>query len=250
MKIKKMIAGVLTLGLALFLAGCGSIVGSVATVSGNGVIADTDIPLDGNFDRIVSMGSFDVILSNEPSDSLLFQVDENVLPHIELDVSISGTTLYIATRNVNNQGISPTVFQFHVGVADLVAVSVTGSGSVRGEGVRQADGFEASVTGSGDVRLAVDAVNDIDAIIGGSGEIVLSGTASHVNITVTGSGTADIRAVHAPTAEARVTGSGEAIVYAAESLTATVSGSGDIIYHGDPVDVTRSVTGSGSIRRG
>ena len=247
MRIKKIAAVLAVLGLILSLAGCGtSFRGGIGAVMGDGVITDTIVPLDGSFDRIVSQGSFDVIISNEPSDSLLFQLDENLMTYVDLNVRISGSTLYLSTQNIT-QSISPTVFRFHVGTTGLHAVNLTGSGSIRGDGILRADHFEAGVTGSGDVNLEVDIAGDLNAAVGGSGELVLRGSAAYVNISVSGSGTADLREVPVQNAEVRVTGSGDAHVRAAEDLRATVAGSGDIFYHGAPANVTRSVTGSGSI---
>ncbi|MCL2563521.1 MAG: DUF2807 domain-containing protein [Oscillospiraceae bacterium] len=245
LKGKRIVLGLLVLGSVLLLAGCGT---SLQTVRGNGVVTDTAVPLDGSFDRIVSQGSFDVILTNEPSDSLLFQIDENLLSYVDLDVRISGTTLYLSTRSVNNQGMSPTVFQFRVGAADLTAVSLMGSGSIRSDGVIRAEAFEVSVMGSGDVRLEVDIADNLDAMVGGSGELVLSGAANHVHVTVSGSGTANLREVPVETGVVTVSGSGVARVYVSDDLTATVSGSGDVFYYGDPQRVTRTITGSGAIR--
>ncbi|MCL2368706.1 MAG: DUF2807 domain-containing protein [Oscillospiraceae bacterium] len=244
MKHKKLIAGILILVLTLSLAACGT---PFQSARGSGVITDTAVPIDGSFNRVVSQGSFDVILSNEPSDSILFQLDENLLSYVELNVRVSGNTLYLATRSVNNRGISPTVFQFHVGVADLTAVNLAGSGSIRNEGVLHTDTFEASITGSGDMGLDLEVTGDLDTTVGGSGRMVLRGTADHVNVTVSGSGTADLRGVPVQNASARVSGSGEARLYVTETLDATVSGSGDIFYHGNPQTVTQRITGSGSI---
>jgi len=231
---KTLAIGIALLGLVLLFAGCAGIGGAAGGgVRGNGVLADTEIPLDGSFDRIVSRGSFDVVISNEPSDSVLFQIDENLLSYVELDVHISGTTLYLSTE-VRNISFSPTLFQFHVGAADLTAVSLTGSGHIRGEGVRYAPHFEATLTGSGDMFFELNIANDLTATVSGSGEIVLQGAATHANIAVSGSGEADLRALFAQSATATVNGSGEARVYAEESLSVTVTGSGDVFYYGNP----------------
>ena len=238
----------LALGLVLSFAGC-ALVNPVQLISGNGEITDTHIPISERFDRVVSLGSFDVILSTEASDTILFQVDENILPYLELDVYVSGTTLYLSVQNVTHM-TSPTLFQFHVGVADLAAVRLAGSGSIRSDGVFRTDTFEAVVTGSGDIRLSVDIADEIDASVSGSGDILLSGSADRVNVVVAGSGTADLRNVSAGSAVASVAGSGVAIVYATGSVQATVTGSGNVIYHGDPPNVNTSVTGSGNVRRG
>ena len=242
-KTKKIVAVTLVLALTLLFAGC-----VVALpVRGNGTIVDTEITLDGSFNRVVSQGSFDVILSNQPSDSILFQVDENVLPQIDLNVRIVGETLYLSTRS---QNISPTVFRFYVGVNDLTGVSLTGSGSVRSNDIINADRFEASVSGSGDIRLEVDIVNNLDVAVAGSGQIVLTGAAEHLNVAIAGSGTANLRDLSAQNAAVAVSGSGRANVYAVNSLSAAVLGSGRIHYYGNPQNLNTNISGSGRITSG
>jgi len=126
-------------------------------------------------------------------------------------------------------------------------VHLAGSGGVRNDGVLYADTFEASVAGSGDMRLEVAITSHLDAVVSGSGELVLRGAADHVDITVSGSGVANLRGVSTQNAVVTVAGSGEANVYASAHLDARVSGSGDVFYYGDPPNVTRTITGSGSI---
>jgi hypothetical protein len=48
-------------------------------------------------------------------------------------------------------------------------------------------------------------------------------------------------------ATASIDGSGSIVLTATHSLNASISGSGTILYTGNPAQVTKSVTGSGTI---
>ena len=65
-----------------------------------------------------------------------------------------------------------------------------------------------------------------------------------------GSGTVQFTRLVANDVKALVSGSGSIFVTATTSLDASVSGSGAILYAGNPQDVTQNVTGSGAITGG
>lgn len=66
-------------------------------------------------------------------------------------------------------------------------------------------------------------------------------------MTLFGSSDAEFSQLVARHVEATVNGAGRIVVHATESLDASVPGAGEIVYEGNPADVTQSVTGVGSI---
>jgi hypothetical protein len=85
--------------------------------------------------------------------------------------------------------------------------------------------------------------------VSGSGNISVLGNARNANVTVSGSGSFDGSRFFVRNATVNVGGSGSANVYATESLNARVSGSGSVIYRGEPNNVDTRVSGSGRITR-
>jgi hypothetical protein len=116
----------------------------------------------------------------------------------------------------------------------FVAVSVPALDSLRLQGAGN-----LSVTGIDSRSLAV--------AVPGSGNIEAAGTATKLEVTIGGAGTALLRGLTARDASAEISGDGSIMLTATRSLTATVSGSGTILYGGGPAAVTQSVTGSGAI---
>ncbi len=85
--------------------------------------------------------------------------------------------------------------------------------------------------------------------IAGSGDVRAKGKTGTVAIRVSGSGDVHLGDLEARDGNVEVSGSGDVEVWASDSLLISVAGSGDVIYRGDPPKVTKSVAGSGSIRK-
>jgi len=86
--------------------------------------------------------------------------------------------------------------------------------------------------------------------VSGSGLLSAAGTATRLDVTLSGDGQAQLSQLTATAVHAVVSGSGLIQVTATTSLDASVPGTGEIIYSGNPSQVTTSVTGTGTVTRG
>ena len=134
----------------------------------------------------------------------------------------------------------------YINCIKLSAIDVLGSADVRTTNEIQSDDLKLALTGSGDLRVKLKA-NNVSAALAGSGDINLEGTTQNLTTTVAGSG--DLRAskLVAENVKVEVAGSGDATVNASKSLDASVAGSGDIRYVGNPATRNVNIVGSGSI---
>jgi hypothetical protein len=174
------------------------------------------------FTRVELAGSNNVVIRVGQEQSVVVTADDNLVDRVTTEVQ-SGT-LTIGTSPGSFSTNSP--MRVAVAVPNLDAVSLTGSGNI------VVDGIEAE-------SLKVD--------LPGSGTLSGNGTATRLAVTVSGSGVVQFTRLVANDVRAAVSGSGSIFVTATKSLDASVSGSGAILYAGNPPDVTRSVTGSGTI---
>lgn len=175
------------------------------------------------FTTVSTSGAFDVVLTQGPVVSVELDGDDNILAEIE--TKVSGTTLDI--RPVRE--ISPT---------KTVLVRITHPGV---EGV--------AIRGSGSIVASNLDVPRFQADISGSGNVKLAGKVTSVSVDVSGSGSVFTLGLAAENVRIEISGAGSAEVMATKSLVARISGSGTIVYAGDPTDVNTSVSGSGSVRR-
>jgi hypothetical protein len=151
------------------------------------------------------------------------EADDNIVPLIETFVSTG--RLIIRTKNNTNITTSHGI-KVHVVAKAFESVALSGSGSIRAEG---ASGSQLTVA------------------LPGSGDITVAGTVERVVITLLGSGNIYCDNLKANSGTVTIFGSGNVNVYAAKSLDASILGSGNVHYTGSPAQVTKKITGSGTI---
>jgi hypothetical protein len=197
---------------------------SSSTIDGSGVPA-TQARAVGEFTGVELGGSNNVVIRVGEEQSVVVKADDNLVDRVTTEVQ-SGT-LVIANTPGSFSTRSP--MSVEVSVPTLDTLQLTGSGNIVVDGIQTES-------------LTVD--------LPGSGTLTGSGTATHLEVTVGGSGTVQFTRLVADDVRAVVSGSGSIFVTATESLDGSVSGSGAILYTGNPPDVTRNVTGTGAITGG
>lgn len=108
--------------------------------------------------------------------------------------------------------------------------------------------FEIDQSSSGSIRGGVFEVNETDISLSGSGTIVIQGDSRFVHTSHTSSGRIDILDLHAVDVTCRATGSGPTFVTVSGVLDVSITGSGNIIYAGNPTEIYSTITGSGDLR--
>jgi hypothetical protein len=144
-------------------------------------------------------------------------------------------------NNPNGGGIS-----YALTVPPLTSLDVSGSGSATGVSILTGD---AQLRDSGSGGATVTGVNLTSVVVdlSGSGDVELGGQAAAAKVTVAGSGDYNGSALVTDQTEVNADGSGAASVNATKRLVATVSGSGDVTYLGNPAEITKDVSGSGEL---
>jgi hypothetical protein len=188
--------------------------------SGRMVTEQRDI---GSFDRIESNIGADITVSIGATQSISLTYDDNLIGYVT--TKVRGKKLVIESSRSFS---SSKDCQIKIVVPRLEEVTVGGSGRIEAVGL-DADRFSVQIDGSADV--------------------VASGEVGELLIEVNGSGNVDTRDLVAGEATVEINGSGDVNVMARDYLTATVNGSGDIVYTGNPGQVVKNVEGSGRIRR-
>jgi hypothetical protein len=103
------------------------------------------------------------------------------------------------------------------------------------------------LTGSGDMSASGIRTPRLTIVVSGSGVVEAQGRAASLGVTVSGSGDAMAGELLSRDATATVSGSGTIVVNATKSLNASVTGTGSILYAGNPAHVTKSVPGVGAV---
>lgn len=198
------------------------------------------------FTGIAVDGSADVTVTYGTEQRVEITTDDNILPIITTEVSDRVLNIDSKESYSTSYGVSVAIT-----IPTLVSIEIDGSGDVGVEGTqlenRPVENFKVEIDGSGDVRISGLSATNVSAEIEGSGDITIAGTGVKLKAKVEGSGNIGADMFQVLNGTVWVEGSGDVRVYATESLEATVSGSGDIYYRGNPPRLNTSVTGSGDI---
>jgi hypothetical protein len=197
---------------------------SNSTTEGSGVPAAQTRDVAA-FKSVELAGSNNVLIRAGKKQSVVVRGDDNLLDRVTTEVQ-SGT-LVIANTPGSFSTRSPMGVE--VEVPTLTALTLSGSGNL------VVDGIEAQ---------------SLEVALPGSGTLTGSGTVTQLDVTVGGSGTIQFTRLAAKEVRAVVSGSGSIFITATETLDASVSGSGAILYAGNPQELTKSVTGTGAITGG
>ncbi len=183
----------------------------------------------------------DVTIRQGSTQSVKIEAQQNLIDLLNQEVK-DGIWKVNFSKNVSHK----ESIKIWVTVSDIKQLSLSGSGSIIGEGGFSNIGDLAlTLTGSGNITLDAASKN-LSVIISGSGDMNLAGSTGEANMKITGSG--DIKAFDlvAKTCEVKISGSGDSSVNVSESLEVAIAGSGDVYYKGRP-SVRSKVSGSGSV---
>lgn len=178
-------------------------------------------------------------------------------------------TVYITVPTIEGVSVAGSGDLFceeKINVGDL-DLSVSGSGSMRlafaatgnvegdvsGSGDMDLKGscnnFDSDVSGSGKVYASLSIKDMADLGVSGSGRIQVQGNARTVKAGISGSGKVNAGELMADKCEVRISGSGDLEISVKEELDATISGSGSVVYYGEPKRVNTHSSGSGHVRK-
>ena len=235
---KKLIVFIIVISTAVFFTGC-----TRDDIDGIGQII-TEERNHRNFDGVEVAGSIEVHLVHSNTYGVRVETYENLMPYVE--TFITNDVLVVRMAQGYSGGGNET--QVWIYAPNVYEIKLAGSGLIVTDNYYPfGDYLEVGLTGSGRIDVRGSA-RTADVTLSGSGDIFLDGSGNRLSVYTDGSG--DVRAFNYTVDEAdvRLFGSGSVQVDAWLYLDAQISGSGDIIFEGNP-RIQSSVTGSGLVRR-
>jgi hypothetical protein len=215
----------LWLGLAVLMLSvmaCSTVSINPNRVIGSGNVISETRRVNG-FDSIDLQGSGSVHVTFGTDEQVIIKADDNIVPLIE--TKVTGSKLIIRTKSNTN-----------ITTENDIRIDVT-MNSLQ----------DVVLSGSGSIDVPDLSAQSVSVSLPGSGMITMTGKADHVDIRLAGSGNIYCDGLQARSVVINLPGSGNITAFASESLDARLMGSGNISYKGNPSQVSKSVTGSGSI---
>lgn len=198
----------------------------------------------GDFTGIRAGDAFKIKLSQSDANSVKVDAPDDVQAKVRTEVKDNMLEIFADGNIKTEKGKEVTIY---VGIKNLNSIDVSGASDLKSDNQLTCGDLKIVTSGAGDISLDLKATN-IETHISGAGDVTLKGTASMLTAGVSGSGDLKASELEVDKVKATVSGAGDAKVYAKQSLDADVSGSGDIIYKGNPTDRDVKISGAGSVR--
>ncbi len=196
----------------------------------------------GDFTGIKVGDAYNINITQSDVNSVKVTAQESTQAQIKTEVKDG--ILIISTEGNIKDGADISI---SISVKSLSSIDLSGASDIKSENQLICDKLTITTNGAGDIHIDIKA-NDIKTDVSGAGDLTLKGTTQTLDATVSGAGDLKASSLEATKIIVKVSGAGDAKVNAIQSLTADVSGAGDIIYKGNPVDRNVNITGAGSVR--
>ncbi|MBT1689744.1 head GIN domain-containing protein [Dawidia soli] len=173
------------------------------------------------------------------------------MPTVE-GLNVGGSGDLIAETRIHSENLELSVsgsgsMKLEIEATGGAEASVSGSGGMVVKGT--AKNFESRVSGSGSVDADIQVTSLADFSVSGSGRISVAGKANSVKASISGSGRVLAANLETNTCDVRISGSGDVEINVKEALNASISGSGSVLYKGDPKQLNSHSAGSGKVRK-
>lgn len=204
-------------------------------------------PVSG-FTGIASSGPFAIHVKIDGTESLKITTqnssDAEVIKLIQTEVENGILKIKYKDDLHDGQGNTEGPVDIYITAKSITSIVKTGSGFLNvEEGAVTGSDAQVVITGSGAVTSAIKSEN-LKTVITGSGSLHLTGVADKANAVISGSGRMDSPGLKVKDASVVITGSGSAYLTADNTLSAHVTGSGEVVYSG-----SAAVTGSNHVRK-
>lgn len=207
------------LATVILLTSCGS---NQVTGDGKSITKARAIQ---SFNKIQISGAYKVVVMQGNQDALKITTDSNIVPLVITQVKDKQLNIH------NKKGISfsltkPVMIQ--VIVKNLQHIAASGANELI---LPNFDGRSLKIQTSGSI------------------EANLSGKVGQLDMQISGSGQVNASNLVAKKVKIRLIGSGKVRVHATDQLDTKITGSGSIMYTGNPDNVGQSIIGSGTLER-
>lgn len=231
----------------VFLIATGLLIkgGSIASVlvSGTTVEEERNIP---DFSGVIFKGMGNLKIVHGDEFSVVVEADENILSEVLTEVE--GGTLVISYDNSfwNLFLFDGTEVNVTVTTPDVENLTVTGVAEVTGSDI-SGESLEISLSGETELTLGNLDVQNLTTRISGIGNVVVSGHAARELVYITGSGEYNGEDLVSDETGIRISGTGKVLVHTLSELNVGISGSGTVVYIGEPNVTEAGISGSGSV---
>lgn len=212
-------------------------------VNGNGNVISKERSINGNFDHIEVSRGLDVYLTQNETESLTVQADENL--HEIIITKVENNILKIYTEeNISYSEAKKVTVSFK----NISKISASSGSNVYATSLISADNLELNTSSGADMDLEVK-VKNLQCNASSGGDLKVIGVADALIANASSGSDINARNLSTLTTNASASSGADIVVNVSKELTAKAASGADITYLGNPETVNKSNEVSGSIKQ-
>ena len=231
------ITGMLSLVMLMLVACTNS---SAIGIKGNGKIVNKERIVQ-VFTGIDASGAFNIILTQNDSQKVMIETDENIEPVIITEVK-DGILKISNKENIKN----PTKLNIYINVKSLNSIETSGASDIEMTNTFKSTDFQIKGSGASDLKINLECTT-LSINSSGAGDFDLQGSATDLKLDFSGASEIKAYSFSCQNAKIEMSGAGSARINASQTISGNLSGVGSIFYKGTPSIKELSISGLGKI---
>lgn len=211
---------------------------------GEGEFTSKELTMN-SFDKIVSSGSFNVIVSKGDQQKVTVTGYSNIIEQLQTNIENGSWNIELKKGHYKNDNLTINII-----IPELNGAILEGSGEIRIDNFKSSKNVFIGISGSGNIFINENqGCENLSVTIKGSGNVYLNNNfinLSYLNLKMKGSGSYDGFVNLSPKVDLTMEGSGNCNLFVTEILNVQINGSGNVNYKGNPKVVSK-INGSGKI---
>ena len=242
---------------------------TAATMATAGNVVTETYPIKSNYTAISASNMIEVELIDAPKNSIRVEVDERLLPHLQITVKsgtlnlsyanqreverlrkrnrdLEDTRVYVSVRGVDTF-VASGMAEFDADITlNVNTMTINASGMAKFDLERvECKTFNVSISGMAEVDTEVNA-EECKFEISGMSDVDIEGRTNHLSLGLSGMSEVSFEELIARTAKVNVSGMSSAGICANESITGGVSGMSKLTSYGQAGKINVSTSGGSS----
>ncbi|WP_299461191.1 head GIN domain-containing protein [uncultured Microscilla sp.] len=212
-------------------------------VKGSGAIVEEKKVFDEEIHTISSSLPANVYITQGDTQEVILKAQKNIHDIAAFYVDQGELVLKIA----GDRCIRKTDIEVFITIPTIKKVTLQSAGQIIGQNLWDSPNLEVILSGVGKIKAEIKS-NSVYTKTSGAGQIKLKGNTQIQQVTLSGVGNYEAFDLVSNKATIKLKGAGNCEVNVTQELNATISGSGNINYKGNPA-IHRDISGVGSVTK-
>ncbi|EAY31965.1 head GIN domain-containing protein [Microscilla marina] len=212
-------------------------------IKGNGTTVEVKKVFDEEIHTISSSLPANVYITQGDTQEVILKAQKNILDIVAFYVDRGELVMKIA----GGKCIRKTDIEVFITIPTIKKVSLKGAGQIIGQNLWDSPNLEVILSGAGKIKAEIKS-NSVYTKTSGAGQIKLRGNTQTQQVTLSGVGNYEAFDLVSNKTTIELRGAGNCEVHVTQELDATISGSGNINYKGNP-SIRKDISGVGSVTK-